>query len=180
MNLRIHSVDLAGLNPANCPDFRRRIPMVRTLGELADYFAILAEQQHNLLKLAAYSLERNGGGELVPVIDAASALMSDAVDLLYRFSQQDAATAPPAIPTTDEEDEGIMFYRLLVAMAIDAYGYGPSKPKQGQRVMKRIQGSLERQGWPSKHDRIKPILERATLKTGMKPPGLQGGCNHGG
>jgi hypothetical protein len=69
----------------------------------------------------------------------------------------------------NHDDEGIMFYRLLVAMAIDAYGYDPADPKQGQRIMKGIQGSLDRQGWPNKQDRIKPILERAVSKSGWKP-----------
>jgi hypothetical protein len=66
----------------------------------------------------------------------------------------------------DAEQEGIMFYRLLVAMAVDAYSYDPAADRQGQGVMKALQAALDRRGWPGKSDRIKAVIERAIKKTG--------------
>lgn len=66
------------------------------------------------------------------------------------------------------DSEGIMFYRLLAAMAID-YGYDPSKDKQGNGIMRNFQKMLQMQGWPDKQERIKEALEIAIQKSSWKP-----------
>lgn len=82
----------------------------------------------------------------------------------------DEPTSSKTIEDANPDNEGIMLYRLLAAMAID-YGYDPSPPngKQGNGIMQGFQKMLQKQEWPDKQDRIKDALELAVKKSGWKP-----------